>query len=119
MADLITLADAYDRFLAEHESSGSALDTLMKHRWMKKIVMEFFEDVPVRSLTVDRISEFRESWTFRPTTSVNTINRLRAFSTSAWGGDGSRKIPLENSSCRKLKPSNGSRMRLRRLRRSG
>jgi integrase len=42
-------------------------------------MLEFLGDVMVRAITVDDLSNFRESWTVGPTTAKNTIERMRSF----------------------------------------
>jgi integrase len=76
---VIGLEIAFERFLEDHRVNYSAPDTTAKHRRMKTMMLDFFGDRAIKSLTVDEIAEFRESWTFGPTTAINTINRLRAF----------------------------------------
>jgi integrase len=77
--NIISVSDAYDRFIAQHEANGSALGTVQKHRLLKRESLEFFGDVPVRSLTVDDVSRFRESWTVGLQTTTYKIGRVRSF----------------------------------------
>jgi integrase len=76
---VVTLNEAYDRFIEQHEANGSAPATLVKHRRLRKHALEFFCDIPLRSLSVDDVSRFRESWNFAPMTTKNTIERMRSF----------------------------------------
>jgi hypothetical protein len=57
----------------------SAEDTIKMHLRLKVQAIAYFGDVSLRSLTVDEISRFRESWEFAPLTTRNTIERFRAF----------------------------------------
>ncbi len=75
----ISLGDAYDRFIEQHRANGSADETIKKHTRLKKLAVEHFGDVGVRTLSVDDVSRFRESWEFAPLTTRNTIERLRGF----------------------------------------
>jgi site-specific recombinase XerD len=75
----VSLGDAYDRFLEEYVAAGAASDILQKHRKMKKGMVEFLGDVLVRSITVDDIAKFRESWKLAPQTTRNQIEKIRQF----------------------------------------
>jgi integrase/recombinase XerD len=75
----LPLRQAYERFIAQHEVNGSAPTTLGKHKLLKSHALKFFGDVPLRSITVDDVSRFREGWNLAPLTTRNTIERLRAF----------------------------------------
>lgn len=77
--NVMSISDAYDRFIAQHEAHKSADKTIKKHKRLKKLAVDFFGDRGVRSLTPDDVSKFRESWGFAPLTTRNTIERLRAF----------------------------------------
>jgi integrase len=75
----MSLGDAYDRFIEQHKANGSADETIKKHTRLKNLALEHFGDVSIRSLSVDDVSRFRESWRFAPLTTRNTIERLRGF----------------------------------------
>ena len=75
----MSLGDAYDRFIEQHRANGSAEETIKKHVRLKKLAVGFLGDVGVRTLSVDDVSKFRESWRFAPLTTRNTIERLRGF----------------------------------------
>jgi integrase/recombinase XerD len=77
--NVVLLEDAFDRYLGDHEANSSAADTIAKHRRLKKLMVAFFGNCPVRGITVDELDRFRQSWKFGPTTATNTINRIRAF----------------------------------------
>ena len=75
----VSLREAYERFLAQHEANGSVPDTIAKHRRLMVRAVNFLGNIPLRSISVDDISRFRESWSFAPLTTRNTIERMRAF----------------------------------------
>jgi len=77
--NVISISEAYDRFLAQFEVNRSSPATIQKHRLLKRECFDFFGDVPVRTLTVDDVSRFRESWTVGVQTTVYKIGRLRSF----------------------------------------
>jgi integrase len=79
MHEIVTLSFAHERFIAQRESKGMSADMLHKHRKLGREMCEFLGDIPLRSVTVDRLSAFRESWTIGPTTAKNMIARLRSF----------------------------------------
>jgi integrase len=79
IAKSISLEDAYDRYLENHRANHSAADTLQKHRRLKKLMIAQFGNCPVRAISVDDLDRFRQSWKLSPTTTVNTINRVRMF----------------------------------------
>ena len=75
----VTVGEAYDRFLENQRVNHSAADTMQKQRLLKKRMVEHFGDTPVRAITVDDLDHFRQTWHLGPTTTANTINRLRTF----------------------------------------
>jgi integrase len=75
----IRLEDAYDRYLENHRVNHSAADTIQKHRRLRKLMVEHFGNCPVRGITIDDLDRFRGTWNLSPTTTVNTINRVRMF----------------------------------------
>jgi integrase len=75
----VSVSDAYDRFIAQHEANKSAADTIAKHTRLKGRMVEYLGDIPLHVITVDDVSRFRESWRFAPLTTRNTIERMRAF----------------------------------------
>jgi integrase len=77
--NIVMLDDAYDRFITQHKSNGSAEATIAKHTRLKVRVVAFFGDVPLHTLSVDEVAKFRETWEFAPLTTRNTIERFRAF----------------------------------------
>ncbi len=76
---VMSLPDAYDRFLAQHKVNDHAKVTIDKQRQLKRETVDFFGDVPLRSISVDDVARFRESWKVGPTTAKNRIERLRSF----------------------------------------
>ena len=85
--NVVSLGAAYDRFIAQHEANGHARATVGKHKLLKRRAVEFLGDVSLKSLSVDDMARFRESWSVMrdfgvglgPTTSRNEIERLRQF----------------------------------------
>lgn len=75
----MSLGDAYDRFIEQHEANGSAEETIKKHARLKKSMVAYLGNIPIRSLSVDDVSRFRESWDLAPLTTRNTIERMRGF----------------------------------------
>jgi integrase len=75
----MSLGDAYDRFIEQHRVNGSAEETIKKHTRLKKLAVVYFGNRSIRSISVDDVSRFRESWDFAPLTTRNTIERLRGF----------------------------------------
>jgi integrase len=76
---MVSIGEAYDRFIEQHRANGSADETIKKHVRLKKLMVEYFGDPGIRTLSVDDVSKFRESWRFAPLTTRNTIERLRGF----------------------------------------
>jgi hypothetical protein len=60
--NVMLLKDAYSRFIAQHEANGSAEATVGKHKRLMKRAVDFIGNVPLRSLTPDEVSRFREAW---------------------------------------------------------
>ncbi|HEX4310101.1 MAG TPA: tyrosine-type recombinase/integrase [Acidobacteriaceae bacterium] len=75
----LSLSEAYERFLTQHMANGSKPETLKKHRRLMNQAVKFLGDAPVRSISVDDVSRFRESWKLAPMTTRNTIERMRSF----------------------------------------
>ncbi len=98
----IALADAYDKYLADHRAKKSAVDTLQKHRRLRKLMTEFFGDVPVRSISVDDLDRFRQTWKLSPTTTTNTINRVRMFFNFCVNREWIEKSPARHLSLPKI-----------------
>lgn len=77
--NVLSLGEAYKRFLAQHEANGSAAATVAKHKLLKREMLDFFGDIPVRSISLDDVARFRESWDMAPISAKNKIERIRAF----------------------------------------
>jgi integrase len=75
----ISVEDAYDRYLENHRVNHSAVDTLQKHRRLKKLMVEHFGNRLIREISVDDLDRFRQTWQLSATTTVNTINRVQMF----------------------------------------
>jgi len=75
----VTLGEAYKRFLAYHAAHGSARATIDKQREMEREVIRYFGDVPLKSVSVDDLARFQESWKLGKQTVANKIGRLRSF----------------------------------------
>ena len=76
---VVSLKKAFERFLAQYETNGCAAATIAKHKLLKREMLDFFGDVPLRSITVDDLAELRESWEMAPISAKNKIERLRSF----------------------------------------
>ena len=76
---VVTVSVAYERFLAQRKSKGMSADMLHKHEKLGIGLQAFLGDIPLRSMTLDGLSEFRESWTIGPGTAKNQIARMRSF----------------------------------------
>jgi integrase len=92
---VISLSDAYDRFIVQHEANNSSPATIQKHRLLKRACLELFGNVPVRSLTVDDVSRFR-AWTVGIQTTVYKIGRLRSFFKFCVGREWLEKNPSKS-----------------------
>ena len=79
MKAVVLLSFAYGRFIAHHEAKGTSKDMIRKHRKLGDEMEAFLGDVILRGITVDDLSNFRESWTVGATTSKNTIERMRSL----------------------------------------
>ena len=85
--NVVSLGTAYDRFIAQHEANGHARATVGKHKLLKRRAVHFLGDVSLKSISVDDLARFRESWSpmsnfvggLGATTSRNEIERLRQF----------------------------------------
>jgi integrase len=85
--NVISLGAAYDRFIAQHEVNGHAKPTVGKHKLLQRRAVAFLGDVPLKTISVDDMARFRESWSgmsnfghgLGPTTARNEIERLRQF----------------------------------------
>jgi integrase len=93
---VVSISDAYDRFIAQHEANGSMPATVQKYRLLKRECLEFFGDVPVRSLSVDEVSRYRESWTVGLQTAKYKIGRLRSFFTFCVNREWIEKSPAKS-----------------------
>jgi integrase/recombinase XerD len=89
----VSLVEAYDRFLAQHTANDSSADTMQKHRKIKKEMVAFLGDVPLKSITVDDVSRFRESWKLAPMTMKNQIEKMRSFFTFCVGREWIKRNP--------------------------
>lgn len=76
---VVSLSFAYERFISHHRANGTSKDMIRKHEKLGEEMVEFLGDMPMRGITVNDLSRFRESWTVGPTTSKNTIERMRSF----------------------------------------
>lgn len=76
---VVTVSVGYERFLAQRKTKGMSADMLHKHEKLGLELQAFLGNIPLRSVTLDQLSEFRESWTIGPGTAKNQIARLRSF----------------------------------------
>ena len=82
-ADLITIAEAKDKFLTEAES-GRRLgeSTLKKYKLMLRHLEEFASKkgfVYLKQLNTDTLRDFRDSWHLGPRTALKKLERVKAF----------------------------------------
>jgi integrase len=77
--NVVSLSDAFARFIAQYESAGSAPATIGKFRLLEREMKEFFGDVPLQSVSVDDLAKFRESWKLGNISVRMKIARLRSF----------------------------------------
>jgi integrase len=98
----ISLEDAYDRYLENHRANHSAVDTLQKHRRLKILMVGYFGNCPIRTITVDDLDRFRGTWDLSTTTTVNTINRVRMFFNFCLKRDWIEKSPARHLSLPKI-----------------
>jgi site-specific recombinase XerD len=75
----VSILDACDRFISQSEANGLSEDTVKKYKLLKREFEAFFGDVPLRSLSVDSVSQFRESWNMSNISARKKIERLRSF----------------------------------------
>lgn len=77
--NVMTIDEALDRFIDQHEANGSAPATIGKFKLLRNECIEFFADMPLREIGVDDIARYRESWSMSPISAKNKIERLRSF----------------------------------------
>jgi integrase len=77
--NVVSLSEAYGRFVAQYEANGAAEATIGKHSLLKREIVSFLGDVPVHSVTVDDLARFRESWKLSNISARTKIERLRSF----------------------------------------
>lgn len=78
-ANTMSLLDACDRFIAQGEANGLSVDTISRHKLLKREFEAFFGDIQLRAITLDDVSRFRESWKMSAITARKKIERLRSF----------------------------------------
>ncbi|MDE3157100.1 MAG: tyrosine-type recombinase/integrase [Acidobacteriota bacterium] len=78
-----TLPEAIDRYLADCEARDLKEPSLKKYRlFLRGQLLPWCEKTGrrrLRQLDVQALREFRESWTYAPTTKAKTLEALRAF----------------------------------------
>src|SRR5260370_21968517 len=78
----VSLADAWESFLADLEARKLSYETIRKYKLLKSRMTAFATDKGLCLLTdfdVDRLSRFRATWKDGPRTAGKKLERLRAF----------------------------------------
>ena len=75
----VSLLEACDRFIAQGEANGLSVDTINRHKLLKREFEAFYGDIQLRAITLDDVSRFRESWKMSAITARKKIERLRSF----------------------------------------
>jgi integrase/recombinase XerD len=75
----LSVKEAIDRYLADCAARGLSLETMRKYQLLGREMVSRFGQLPVDSVGIDALSEYRESWKLSPATSRNKVERLRAF----------------------------------------
>ena len=78
----VSLADAWESFLADLEARKLSYETIRKYKLLKSRITAFAVDKGLSLLAdfdVDALGRFRSTWKDGPRTSAKTLERLRAF----------------------------------------
>jgi len=78
----VTLADAWESFLADLEARKLSFETIRKYKLLKKRMTAFAADKGLSLLAdfgVDTLSRFRSTWKDGPRTAGKNLERLKAF----------------------------------------
>jgi site-specific recombinase XerD len=78
----VSLADAWESFLADLEARKLSYETIRKYKLLKSRITTFAADKGLSLLAdfdVDALGRFRSTWKDGPRTSAKTLERLRAF----------------------------------------
>jgi integrase/recombinase XerD len=78
----VSLADAWESFLADLEARKLSYETIRKYKLLKSRMTAFATDKGLcllRDFDMDRLSRFRATWKDGPRTAGKTLERLRAF----------------------------------------
>lgn len=75
----ITIKEAFERFLANAEARGLGDAQKGKYRLLEREMVSRFGTRPVNGVSVDDLSQYRESWEMAPVSSQKKVERLRTF----------------------------------------
>jgi integrase/recombinase XerD len=79
MRSVVSIEDAFDRFIGQFEANKAAEATIGKYRLLKRDMVAFFGDRAVHTLSVDDVAKFRETFKGANITVRMKIARLRSF----------------------------------------
>jgi integrase/recombinase XerD len=75
----LTIADAFDRFIADLKSRNLSSDSVRKFERLKDELVESLGDLLLTRLTPDDVAKFREGWKLKPSTAAKKLERFRSF----------------------------------------
>lgn len=78
-ASMVSVKEAFERYIADCEARGLRSETLRKYRLMQRELIGEFGGRPLDAIGIDELSIYREKWTLAPGTARTKIGLLRAF----------------------------------------
>lgn len=77
--DSLSVKDGFERFLADCTARNLGEASLGKYRLLEKEMIAQFSARPVDGISIEDLSEYRESWKLSPISARKKIERLRTF----------------------------------------
>jgi integrase len=77
--EVVSVRDAFERYLADCEARHLRPETLRKYRLLEREMIALFGSRAVHEVGIDDLAKYRESWGLAPVTSWHKIERLRSF----------------------------------------
>jgi len=78
-AAMVSVKEAFERYIADCEARGLRSETLRKYRLMQRELLGEFGGCPLDAVGIEELSIYREKWTLAPGTARTKIGLLRAF----------------------------------------
>src|SRR6266851_6611441 len=78
-ASMVSVKEAFERYIADCEARGLRSETLRKYRLMQRELLGEFGGCPLDAVGIEELSMYREKWTLAPGTARTKIGLLRAF----------------------------------------